>query len=548
MEAKEKLKLLRILRGTFIFLPVFVILLSSCYPLTVTTRKWRIRWDKDMKKGKESFVVSSKPEVMDRPPNIIILLADDLGKYEVSAYGVDHISTPHIDQIGLEGVIFEDAYVTAPTCAPSRAGIMTGRVQNRYGFETQIMEFYPTNMVEYLSGKYFVETGSFVLEAKPHFPSEYQVQKQGVPPTEINLAEALKTLNYTNGLVGKWHLGISRKHVPLNRGFDYQYGFYGASSLYTAERNWSHIINHEHQSFSGQHQWNTGRYGEAAILEMGKEIREEEYLTYAFRDKAMTFLENNKDHPFFLYCTFSAPHVPFQAPVDYYCMYKHVEDENKRVYYAMISALDDAIGAIHQKVKDLGIEDNTIIYLLSDNGGATYTKATDNGPLKGGKLNQFEGGIQVPFMMKWPARIPAGIRYEYPVSSADIFVTSFINAGGKLPQDREYDGVNLIPFVLGENKDRPHENLFWRADHIWAVRDGDYKLILSTRDGWAELYDLSTDKSESYNLKEQMPDLYEKLYLLHQQWQEDNLPEKPMWPRIMDKRFIIDGKEYLFPA
>jgi arylsulfatase A-like enzyme len=336
--------------------------------------------------------------------------------------------------------------------------------------------------------------------------------------------------------------------MPLNRGFDYQYGFYGASSLYTAERNWSHIINHEHQSFSGQHQWNTGRYGEAAILEMGEEIREEKYLTYAFRDKAITFLEDNKDHPFFLYCTFSAPHVPFQAPVDYYCMYEHVEDENKRVYYAMISALDDAIGAIHQKVKDLGIEDNTIIYLLSDNGGASYTKATDNGPLKGGKLNQFEGGIQVPFMMKWPARIPAGIRYKYPVSSADIFVTSFINAGGTLPQDREYDGVNLLPFVLGENTDRPHEHLFWRADHIWAVRDGDYKLILSTRDGWAELYDLSTDKSESYNLKEQMPDLYEKLYLLHQQWQEDKLPEKPMWPRIMDKRFIIDGKEYLFPA
>ena len=216
----------------------------------MTTGKWRIRWDKDLKKGKESFVESAKPEVLDRPPNIIILLADDLGKYEVSAYGVDHISTPHIDQIGLDGVIFEDAYVTAPTCAPSRAGILTGRVQNRYGFETQIMEFYPTNMVEYLSGKYFVETGSFVLEAKPQFPSEYQVQKQGVPPTEINLAEALKTLNYTNGLVGKWHLGISKNHVPLNRGFDYQYGFYGASSLYTAERNWSHIINHEHESFS----------------------------------------------------------------------------------------------------------------------------------------------------------------------------------------------------------------------------------------------------------------------------------------------------------
>lgn len=214
----------------------------------------------------------------------------------------------------------------------------------------------------------------------------------------------------------------------------------------------------------------------------------------------------------------------------------------------MISALDDAIGEIHQKIKDLGLEKNTIIYFLSDNGGASYTKATDNGPLKGGKISQFEGGLRVPFMMKWPAKIPAGIRYEHPVSATDIFVTSFINAGGTLPQDRKYDGVNLIPYVLGENIDHPHEQLFWRADHIWVLRDGDYKLILSTRDGWAELYDLRKDISESYNLKEQMPDLYEKLYLLHVQWQEDNLPEKPMWPRIMDKKFIIDGKEYLFPA
>jgi arylsulfatase A-like enzyme len=511
--------------------------------------KWRIKWDKDKKHGKEAFFKDSESEVHSQnKPNIIILLADDLGKYEVSAYGAEHISTPNIDKIGQEGVIFEEGYVTAPTCAPSRSGIMTGRVQNRYGFETQIMEFYPTNMVEYLSGKYFVNTGSFVVESKPDFPAEWQVHKQGVPPTEITIAERLKAMGYITGIVGKWHLGISHNHVPLNRGFDYQYGFYGASSLYTPERYWSHVINHEHESFSGQYQWKMGRYGEAAILEMGKEVYEEKYLTWAFRDKAIEFMEKNKDTTFFLYCAFSAPHVPFQAPVDYYCKYENVEDDNKRVYYAMISALDDAIGEIHQKIKDLGIEDNTIIYLLSDNGGASYTKATDNGPLKGGKLTQFEGGINVPFMMKWKGIIPAGTRYAYPVSSADIFVTSVINAGGVLPPDREYDGVNLVPFVIGEDKDRPHEHLFWRADHIWAIRDGDYKLILSTRDGWAELYDLKKDKSETYNLKEQMPELYQQLYETHKQWQDSNLPDKPMWPRIMDKKFVFDGKEYLFPA
>ena len=525
-----------------------ILLIGSCYPLSVTRTKWKIKWDKELKEGKEDYISTSGPTASQSAPNIIVIVADDLSPYEVSAYGVDHISTPHIDQIASEGVLFKEAYATAPTCAPSRAGIITGRVQNRYGFETQIMEFYPTNMIEYLSGKYFVETGEFIMKAKPDFPSEWQVHKQGVPPTEINLAEALKPLNYTTGNVGKWHLGISKHHVPLKRGFDYQYGFYGAFSLYTPEKHWSHIINHEHQSFSAQHQWNMGRYGEAAILEMGKEVEEDQYLTFAFRDKAINFIEQKKEEPFFLYCTFSAPHVPFQAPVDYYCMYEHVEDDNKRVYYAMISALDDAVGAIHQKVKDAGIEDNTLIFFISDNGGASYTKATDNGPLKGGKLNQFEGGIRIPFIMKWPGKIPAGMVYDYPVSTTDIFATSVLNAGGSLASDRDYDGVDLVPYLNGEKVERPHDHFFWRADHIWAIRDGDYKLILSTRDGWAELYDLKNDISEEFDLKDQLPELYEKLRNKHLEWQQANLPERPMWPRIMDKKFVIDGKEYLFPA
>ena len=537
-------------RKKFLFVAfILAVILYGCYPVSVTRMKWRIKWDKESKKGKEAFFDDKKSTLRDKKaPNIIILLADDLGKSEVSAYGEDHVLTPNIDRIGKEGVIFDEAYVTAPTCAPSRSGILTGRVQNRYGFETQVMEFYPTNIIEYLSGKYFVNTGDFVVEAKPQFPAEWQVHKQGVPPTEITLAERLKAMGYRTGIVGKWHLGVSKYNLPMNRGFDYQYGFYGASSLYTPERNWSHVMNYEHQSFSTQYQWNMGRYGEAAIMDNGKEIREEQYLTWAFRDKAMEFIEKNKEEPFFLYCAFNAPHIPFQAPVDYYCKYDNVTDENKRVYYAMISALDDAIGEIHQKIKDLGLEENTIIYVLSDNGGASYTGATDNYPLKGGKLTQFEGGINVPFMIKWKGKIPAGTRYEYPISSTDIFVTSVLNAGGTLPTDREYDGVDLMPFITGKNNERPHQQLFWRAEHIWAIRDGDYKLILSTRDGWAELYDLKKDKSETFNLKEQMPDLFQMLRETHKKWQDNNLPEKPMWPRIMDKKFVLNGVEYLFPA
>ncbi len=525
-----------------------LILCSSCYPLATGSVKWRITWNKKLQKGKKQFLKQPVSKSKTDQPNIVVLLVDDLGKYEVSAYGAEHISTPNMDQLGKEGVVFEEAYVTAPTCAPSRAGIMTGRLQNRYGFETQIMEFYPTNMIEYLSGKYITNTGNFVLNSKPVYPREWQIHKQGVPPTEINLAEILKHYGYTTGITGKWHLGESDKHIPSKRGFDYQYGFNGAFSWYTPEKHWSGIVNYEHQTFSAQHQWKGGRNGEGAIKENTKEIREEKYLTFAIKDKAIEFITENKNHPFFLYCAFSAPHIPFQAPIDYYCQYEHIEDENKRVYYAMISALDDAIGELNQSIKDLGLEENTIIYLLSDNGGATYTKATDNGPLKGGKLTQFEGGINVPFMMKWKGKIPAGTRYEQPVSSTDIYVTSVINAGGALPTDREYDGVDLIPFVNDLELKGPHEQLYWRADHIWAMRDGDYKLILSTKDGWAELYNLKEDKSEAFNLKEKMPELYDKLYDMHQTWQYENLPKKYMWPRIMDYKFIIDGKKYLFPA
>jgi arylsulfatase A-like enzyme len=534
-------------RFTLVIFLTSLFLVSACYPLSVTRSMWKIKWDKDLKDGKEHYMESGQKAVIDRPPNIIILLADDLGKYEVSAYGATHISTPHIDQLGREGVVFTEGYVTAPTCAPSRAGIMTGRVQNRFGFETQIMEFYPTNMIEYLSGKYMVKTGDFVLDTKPQYPSEWQVHKQGVPPTEINLAEILKNYDYHTGITGKWHLGVSKHHLPQNRGFDYQYGFNGAFSLYTAEQEWNKVIHYIQPSFSSQFQWKSGRYGDGAITENGEVIREEQYLTYAIRDKAINYIKENKDRPFFLYCPFSAPHVPFQAPVEYYCKYEHVEREDQRVYYAMISALDDAIGQIHQTVKDLGLEENTMIFLLSDNGGASYTGVTENGPLKGGKLTQFEGGVNVPFMMKWKGHIQEGTTYNHPVLSTDIFTTVVKNIGGQLPSDRTYDGIDLISFINGKESGSPHEQLFWRADHIWAMRDGDYKLILSTRDGWAELYNLKTDKSESINLKDNMPELYEALYKKHQEWQQQ-LPEKPMWPRVMDHKFVLDGKEYLFPA
>ena len=247
---------------------------------------------------------------------------------------------------------------------------MTGRVQNRYGFETQVMEFYPSNYVEYISGRWLVDTGEFKVKAKPSFPSALAGAQARRAPLRDHALGNPQEVRLQHGA----HRQMAPRRATVSRSRRLEASTtstasYGASSLYTPKENWSGVINHKHEAFSAQHQWKTGRKGEAAILRDGEEIIEDRYLTDAFRDEMLQYMEEKKDEPFFIYGAFSAPHVPFQAPVEYYCMYPHVEDENKRVYYAMISSLDDAIGAIHQKIKDLGIEEDTMIFFISDNGG-----------------------------------------------------------------------------------------------------------------------------------------------------------------------------------
>lgn len=525
---------------------VVAFLITACYPLATGSGKWSIRWDKEGIARKEAFLQNCKSEDSN-PPNIVLIMADDLGKYEVSAYGAEHIRTPHMDQIGQEGVIFNEGYVTAAICSPSRAGLLTGRYQQRFGFETNIMEFYPTNLIEYLTGKYFVNTDTWVIKSKPQFPREWQVAKQGIPPEEMIISEFFKGFGYQTGIVGKWHVGNHKKNRPENRGFDYQYGFNGAYSLYTPEQHTPGYVFHIQETFSSRHQWESGRSTEGAMYLNGKKIVEEDYLTFAIKDRAIEFMKRNREKPFFLYIPFSAPHVPFQAPIDYYCKYSHVKDENKRVYYAMISALDDAIGEIHQAIKNMGLEENTIIYFLSDNGGATYLDATDNGPLKGGKLTPFEGGINVPFMMKWKGVIPPGTVYDKPVLSLDVFATSAAACNFALPEDRVYDGVNLLPYLSEEKNDSPHPVIFWKAAHMKAIRHGNWKMLKSDRDTWQHLYNLETDKSEENDLEQQQIELFLDLLQQHQDWQK-MLPKRPLWPHFMDKRFSIDGMDYLFPA
>ena len=532
-------------------IPVFLLMifaLSRCtFPFTTASYKWKIKFDKDKIAFKESFLSQDIPAYsQERPPNIIFIVVDDLGKYEISAYGSETMKTPHIDRLADEGVRFTDCYVNAPVCAPSRAGLLTGRYPTRYGFETQPMEIYPNNLAAYYAGKYLMNTGDFEVVTKPKFPTEWEMEKQGVPPTEMTLADILKMRGYATGIAGKWHLGHSKEQIPNAMGFDEQYGFYGAFTLYSEKRNSPNYVHYVQDSYSSKYQWKTGRKETSAIMRNDKVIKEERYTTQAILEEGVEFIARNKEKPFFLYLAFNAPHVPFQAPKAYYEMHSDTEEENKRVYYAMIHALDDAIGSLNDKLKMMGLEENTIIYFISDNGGASYTKATDNGPYKGGKLTTFEGGVNVPFIIKWKGKIPAGTVYENPVSSMDIFKTSVTLAECPLPDDRVYDGVNLLPYVTGEMINPPHDAFYWKADHIHAMRKGNWKFLLSTRDNWAELYNITEDRYETFDLSKEKPEILIQLQQDYDAWMKQQAP--PMWPRIMDHIFIIDGKTYKFPA
>ena len=524
----------------------------SCYPLSTGAMKWRIKWDADLKAGKKAYFADKATiDTNYKQPNIIVIVADDLGLNDVSCYGNKDISTPNIDALAKEGVKCTEGYVTSPICAPSRCGILTGRYQQRCGFETIQIESYPSNIIEYLAGKYKSQKdSSWVVATKAHYPSEWQIAKQGVPPTEITLAELLKKYNYTTGIIGKWHLGNNPKlNVPTKRGFDYQYGCYNAFTLYAEDENVKGIINFRRESFESKYQWNTARKEGAAIYENGKIIKNErQYLTDAIRDRSLQFIEYNKERPFFLYIPFTAPHEPYQAPEELYNKaIVATKDKGKAVYQAIVTSMDNAIGAINKKLKDLNLEENTLIILLSDNGPAIYAKVTTATPLKGGKITEFEGGLKVPFIFKWKNHLPANTTYNEPIISLDIFSTAAAICRADLPDDRVYDGVNLIPYFTKVKTSVPHDKLFWRADHVHAVRKGDYKLIFSSRDGWTELYNLKTDKGEKENLAILLPEKVKELKFELDVW-EHSLPKKPMWPRIMDHRFMIDGKEYLFPA
>ena len=519
-----------------------VILGYGFWPMS--SKQFEITFDETKIQQKQEYLASLS-SVAARKPNIIIIMADDLGKTDISLYDKPPIETPNIDSIGLKGMTFSEGYITSPICAPSRAGMLTGRYQQRFGFEYQPHDRYPKNRIEMFVYKNFIATGDWLVAEQVEFPEFKDIVKNGMPPSEIMLSEILQNAGYETGIAGKWHLGSGEHAIPINRGFDYQYGFYEAYSLYMADTSHKDVVNQRHKDFSDPFIWGKGRSGNCAIRRNDAVIDEKFYLTDRIAEEANQFITKHKEEPFFLYVPFLAPHTPFQATKAYFDKLDHIKDRNKRVYNAMIWQLDDAVGSIISHLEQNDLMDNTIIFFLSDNGGATYTEATDNAPLKGGKFTNFEGGLNIPFMVRWDGNIKQGREFSNPVISMDIFSTALELAGLEAPQDRTTDGASLLPVFQDSSNATIHDKLCWRSGYNRAIRSGDWKLITDGLSGNHALYNLSEDKEEKNNLYDSEPEIVKQLELQHAEWESEMMD--PRWPRVMDYRWWDGDEPFYFP-
>ena len=539
----------RINRLGFVIVALAAIACSAFLFIPFDGNDFSIHFNEQLIAGKRQFLSEKivDPAKQNRP-NIILILADDLGQTDISLYGNKIISTPHIDGIGKSGVTFTQGYISSPICSPSRAGLLTGRYQQRFGHEFQPNQRYLKNMLEYYGFKMMPKFRPLSPIKSKEVPTIEERLRQGLPPSEITIAEVLKKYDYATAVIGKWHLGTSEYSKPCALGFDYQYGFYEAFTLY-AKKTAPGIVNIPVKSdFMDVHEWKAaeGRTGNCAILRnCGERQEEEKYLTDKLTDEAIQFVDKNAANPFFLYLPYNAPHAPLQATKKYYDQFAHIKDPVKRVYAAMIKNLDDQVGRLLNHIDSLGMTENTIVIFLSDNGGAVYNGTTDNAPYRGGKFTNFEGGIKVPFMMKWPAKIKEETVFNKPVISLDVFTTIASILETDLPNDRTYDGVNLLPYITKKYPLKsPHQELCWRSDFNKAIIKGDWKLIVNEYDNSIQLYDLKTDSVEQKNVFLANPKVVKAMQQDLDKWEGEMV--KPLWPRVVNYVYKDAGGKYVF--
>jgi len=419
-------------------------------------------------------------EAVTTKPNILIIVGDDMGYADVGFHGCKDIPTPNLDALAASGVRFTSGYVSGPYCSPTRAGMLTGRYQTRFGHEFN-----------------------------PDGPGN------GMPLTEKTLADRLKTAGYTTGLVGKWHLGAQGEYHPLKRGFDEFFGFLGGAHSYVQS---------------------------AGIWRGTNPVPDIDYTTDEFGREAVAFIDRHKREPWFLYLAFNAVHTPMQATEDRLAKFAGVADEKRRTYNAMMLAMDEAIGRVRKKLAEAGLETNTLVCFIADNGGpvmpSTAQNAARNAPLRGGKRTTLEGGVRVPFLMSWPGRLKPGI-YSQPAVQLDLTASALAVAGITPKPEWKLEGVDLIPYLLGEKTSAPHDALYWRFGDQWAIRVGDLKLV--QYDGNADtmsgkrnqpvsavkLYNLAKDIAEANDLAASMPEKVKELQAKWDAWNALNI--KPRW-------------------
>jgi arylsulfatase A-like enzyme len=421
-----------------------------------------------------------------KKPNILLIVADDLGYGELSIQGNPQIPTPHIDFLANKGIRFTSGYVSGPYCSPTRAALMTGRYQQRYGHE-----FNPGPAQSASTDTVF-----------------------GLSLKETTIGNRLKDAGYTTGWFGKSHLGYEPEFHPLKRGFDEYFGFLGGQHDYLDAAGDSHN----------------------PILRGTTRVNNIDYTTDAFGREAVAFIEKHRDQPWFVYLPFNAVHAPLESIEKYLSRFNNIQDAKRRTFAAMLSAMDDAVGSVLAKIRELGQEENTLIFFLSDNGGPTGQTTSGNGLPRGFKAQTWEGGIRIPYIIQWKGHLPAGRVDDRPVIQLDILPTALAAAGLEIKPDWKLDGINLLPYLTGKNSDPPHEALYWRFGGQMAIRSGDWKLVKApglaagaralngkaSTDG-AELYNLKSDIGERTNLAPSEPSKAKELAKLWDAWNTDPL-------------------------
>jgi arylsulfatase A-like enzyme len=416
---------------------------------------------------------------------VLVIFADDLGYADIGAHGGAEVPTPHIDALAASGMRCTSGYVTAPYCSPSRAGMLTGRAQTRFGHEFN-----------------------------PHVGNEAEL---GLPLDQRTIAQELRSAGYATALVGKWHQGFDTPHHPLSRGFDEFFGFLVGGHNYA-------LHSGAEPEFSSGHSHN--------MIYRGQTLQKiDGFTTDVFTDEALAFIERHPHSPWFLYLAYNAVHTPLEISPDItHRIPPSVKDSDRRGYLALLLGLDDAIGRLTARLKENGADKNTLIFFLSDNGGSgrkpflAYNTGV-NTPLRGDKGQTLEGGIRVPYFVSWPGHVPSGQTFHQPVSGMDILPTACAAAG--VASGSDVEGVDLTPFLRGDNKAAPHASLAWRFGPQKAIREGDWKLVdardfeTKSQSGW-KLYNLASDIGETDDLTEKFPEKKAALALAWDQWNAKN--------------------------